>query len=806
MTNVQINPYETKTVSEVLEEFKVQATSGLSDAEVLDHQKTYGINQVPEAKQSIALLFLKHFWGLTAYMLEFTIVMSLVLHKYVDVLLISGLMLFNAIMGFTQERKAAKTVKALKKSLQVFVRVLRNGKWLQVEASQLVPGDIIRIRTGDFVTADVKLMNGSAGADQSALTGESKLIDKKEGNILYAGSIIKNGECSAVVVATGIKTFFGKTAQLVQTAKPQLHMEEVVANVVKILFSIVLLFLVITVVVSLLRGETFLSFLPLILILLVSAVPIALPAMFTVSMANGSRLLAAQGILVSRLSATEDAATLTTLCIDKTGTLTQNKLSVQEIMVASNFKTNDVVQYAVLASIAANNDPVDLAFIQKAKDSKIDVAGYTQTSFTPFSADIKRTEAIVKKDGKQFKVMKGAYNTIKELCHFEQPEFDKTVDAWADRGFKTMAVAIEQNGVPTMTGIAALIDPPIPGSGEMINKIKQLGIKVKMLTGDALPIAKEIAIQVGVGKDIVEASLFRDQKGANESRNIIMAHDGFAEVLPEDKFNMVKSLQQNHEITGMTGDGVNDAPALKQAEVGIAVKDATDVAKQAASVILLQDGLQGIINLITVGRTIHHRITIWVVSKIAKTLFTVVFVCIAYIITGQFVVGAFDMVLLLFIVDFVSLTLSTDKVSWSTIPENWKITPMVKKGFVLGALNILEAFIWLFVGRKYFGLTGLSQLHSFGFAILFFAGIFNIIVIRTPVRFYKQSIGKLLLGAIIADVLLVCIILSIGVPGFAALPMLVTAVSLFYFMLCDFIINDWVKVKVIRNSINFEKV
>jgi len=791
----QTNPYETKTVAEVLAELKVQVITGLADGEVQERQKTYGLNEVPEEKQSIVLLFLKHFWGLTAFMLEFTIVMSIILHKYVDVYLISGLMLFNAIIGFIQEIRAARTVKSLKKSLQVLVRVLRNGNWLQVMGSQLVPGDIIRIRTGDFITADAKLINGIAGSDQSALTGESALIGKKEGDILYSGSVIKNGECNAVVVATGIKTFFGKTAQLVQTAKPHLHMEDVVANVVKILFSIVLAFLAITITISLIRGETFMSILPLILILLVSAVPVALPAMFTVSMAEGSKQLAAKGILVTRLSATEDAATLTTLCIDKTGTLTQNKLSLQELVPANNFNAGDVVQYAVLASIAANNDPIDLAFIQKAANDKIDVSGFTQVSFTPFTAALKRTEALLQKDGKQFKVMKGAYNTIKELCHFEDSTFDKTVDTWAAKGFKTLAVAIEQNGIQTLAGIAALIDPPIPDSAQMIAKIKELGIKVRMLTGDALPIAKEIAVQVGIGENIVEASLFRTNKDASEAHNIITAHDGFAEVLPEDKFNIVKALQEHHETTGMTGDGVNDAPALKQAEVGIAVMAATDVAKQAASVILLKQGLESIITLITVGRTIHHRITNWVISKISKTLFTVVFVCVAYIITGQFVVGAFDMILLLFIVDFVTLTLATDIVSSSPHPESWAIKPLIKKGFIIGSLNILEALIWLFIGKKYCNITKIEELHSFGFAILFFTGIFNILILRTPFRFYKQPIAKILLFAIIADIVLAFIILTTGLPGFAVLPILITGGSLLYFMFCSFFINDWVKMK-----------
>ena len=790
------NLYETKTIADVLSELKVLASNGLSDEDVKQRQTTYGLNEVVEKKQLLVLLFLKHFWGLTAIMLEITIVLSFLLQKYVDVYLIGGLMLFNAIIGFIQESKAAKTVQALKQSLQVLVRVLRNTKWQQVLASQLVPGDIIRIRTGDFITADAKIIDGIAGADQSALTGESMLINKKEGDILFSGSVIKNGECNAVVTATGVNTFFGKTIQLVQMAKPRLHMEEVVASVVKILFSIVLIFVGITIAVSLLRGETFISMLPLVLILLVTAVPVAMPAMFTVSMAKGSQQLAAKGILVSRLSATEDAATLTTLCIDKTGTITQNKLSVQDIEAAENFTIEDILRYGVLASVAANNDPIDMAFLQKAAENKTEASGYQQISFTPFSAAIKRTEAEVQKDGKQFKVMKGAYNTIKGLCNLQQSKLDITVDAWAVKGFKTMAVAIQRDNVTTMVGIVALVDPPLADSAKMIAEIKELGVKVKMLTGDALPIAKEISAQVGVGDDIVAAGLLREHAVGSDSHSIIIAHNGFAEVLPEDKFTIVKTLQQHQEITGMTGDGVNDAPALKQAEVGIAVKSATDAAKQAASVILLHEGLESIISLITVGRTIHHRITNWVVSKISKTLFTVVYVCAAYIITGQFVVSAFDMVLLLFIIDFVTLTLSTDIVSWSKKPESWKIKPLVKNGFILGSLLIAEALGWLFIGKNYFEMTDINQLHSFGFATLFFASIFNIFVVRTPTRFYKQQIGKTLLLAIIADIILACLILSVGLPGFTTLPILVTASSLLYFAFCSLIINDWVKLRV----------
>jgi H+-transporting ATPase len=793
-----INPYEAKTIPAVLEEFTVQVATGLPAAEIPLRQKKYGLNEVPEDQPSMLLVFARHFWGLTAFMLEFTIIVSFFLHKYVDVYLISGLMLFNAIIGFVQERKAAKTVKALKSSLQVMVRVLRGRQWGAVTGNQLVPGDIIRIRTGDFITADAKLISGTAAADQSALTGESARIDKKEGNILYAGSSVKSGECTAVVISTGINTFFGKTAELVQKAKPRLHMDEVVASVVKILFTIVLLFMAITVTVSLLRGDPILSTLPLMLILLISAVPVALPAMFSVSMARGARHLAAKGVLVSRLTATEDAATLTDLCIDKTGTLTQNKLSVQETFAADGSTVTEILQYAALASVAADNDPIDLAFLQKVKDDKTDLSAFKQLSFTPFTAALKRTEALVQQDGKSFQVIKGAYNTIKDLCKTPQTGFDQKVDEWGAKGFKTMAIAVTRDNQTRWVGIAALMDPPLADSAEMITKIKALGVTVKMLTGDALPIAKEIAVKVGIGQNIAAASLFRDEQDSTKKITIIQSHDGFAEVLPEDKFDIVKALQQAHAITGMTGDGVNDAPALKQAEVGIAVKAATDVAKQAASVILLQEGLESIINLITSGRAIHHRITNWVTSKIAKTFFTVVFVCTSYLITGQFVVDAFDMILLLFIVDFVALTLSTDNVTGSQKPGSWKIKPLVKMGFVLGLLNCAEAFAWFFAGKRYFHLSGIEEMHSFGFAILFFTGIINILVVRTPRRFYQQPIGKVLLFAVIADVLFSIIILTIGIPGFTALPILFTAATLLYFLIFGFLVNDWIKVQVKR--------
>jgi len=797
----RLNPYETKTIADVLAAFKVQASKGLSLAEIEVRQSTYGLNEVPEERPSMLLLFGKHFWGLTAFMLEITIFISFLLEKYADVYIVSGLMVFNAVVGFMQERKATMAIRTLKTRLQVMVRVLRGGQWGVVAGVQLVPGDIIRIRTGDFTTADAKLISGRVAMDQSALTGESASISKQQGNIVYAGSAVKSGECTAVVVGTGVDTFFGKAAQLVGKAKPRLHMEEVVAGVVKILFLIVLIFLGCTLTISLVRGEAFLDVLPLLLILLVSAVPVALPAMFSVSMANGYRQLAEKGILVSRLAATEDAGTMTTLCIDKTGTLTQNKLSVEEIIAADACSKAEVLQYGVLASVAANNDPVDMAFVRKAEDEKIIVSTFRQVSFTPFTATLQRTEALVEYEGYSFKVLKGAYPTIKGLCLDQQTGFDEKVEEWGSKGFKTIAVAIERAGVIQLVGIVALMDPPFADSAGMIAQIIKWGVSVKMLTGDALPVARETAEKVGIGANITTADLLRNEPDPKRKLQLILSHDGFAGVLPEDKFDIIEALQQHREVTGMTGDGVNDAPALKQAEVGIAVTGATDVARQSASVILLREGLRGVVDLLSVGRSIHLRIHNWVISKISKTLFTVVFVCAAYLFTGGFVVDAFDMVLLLLIVDFVTLTLSTEPVSASDRPGNWAMKPMITLGFSLGLLTSAEALGWFFFGRHYFKISTAGQIHSLSFAILFFSSIVNLLIVRTPARFYRQPIGKILLSSILGDMILSFVMLAVGVPGFASLPLVVTVGTLFYFLLCGLVLNDWIKTRIVAATV-----
>lgn len=771
--------------------------TGLSDEQVAALRLQYGFNEVKEKQISVIVLLAKKFWGLTAWMLEITIIISFLLHKPFDGFVITGLLIFNGLIGFFNELKAAKTVAALQQQLQVVVRVIRNGNWMQIPSRELLPGDVVRLRMGDFLTADMELKEGELKVDKSALTGETALIENKPGDMVFAGSVAKTGEATVLVTATGTQTFFGKTAKLVMTASHKMHMEEVVAKVVRILFIAVVSVLAITTALGLLSGQSFLNILPLILILLVSAVPVGLPAMFTISMARGSKELAKDGLLVTKLSATEDAATLTTLCIDKTGTITKNELTIQELLPVSVFSKNDVLMYGTMASVKANEDAIDLAFIAEADKLQGIEKPFVQLAFVPFNATIKHTEAQIETEGNAITAAKGAYTAIKNLCGLTTFELDATVEQWAHKGFKTIAVAVaEENRQFTFVGMAALYDPPRPDAHEMLSRIKEVGIDIKMLTGDALPIGREIATQAGIGSNIVSISDVRPQFDSGAGATTIHSHNGFAEVLPEDKFNIVKTLQQEHQVVGMTGDGVNDAPALKQAEVGIAVKNATDVAKQAASIILLKEGLQQILELIKVGRRIHERISHYTVNKIAKTIQTILFVCVSFIISKQFVVATLDMVLMLFLIDFVVLALAADKVSWSSKPANWNIKPLVKKGVLIGILLFAECTGWYFFAKSFFKLTDAGSYHSLGFACLFFSSILSVLVIRTDKRFYLQPIGKTLLILIIADTIAVCALLFVGFKGLSQLSPEVIGGTLVFFIIANLLVNDSIKLLI----------
>ncbi|MEM0123091.1 MAG: plasma-membrane proton-efflux P-type ATPase, partial [Conexivisphaerales archaeon] len=763
-----------KPVKDVIIELSTDVNKGLSDGEIKKRIEQYGYNEIEEKKQSSIKRLAKKFWGLTSWMLEITMVLTLVLHRDLDFYVVTGLLLLNVILGFAQEQRAGSALEALKQKLHVMTKVIRGGAWKSVSARELVPGDIIRVRAGDFVPADVRIIEGNVEVDQSALTGESLTVSKEKEDQVFSGSVIKRGEITGVVVGTGPRTFFGKTTELVRIAKPKLHMEEVISQVVKWLLVIVIILLGAALAFSVLKGQNLFDLLPLALVLIVSAIPVALPAMFTITMALGSMELSKKGVLVTRLSASEDAASMDTLCVDKTGTITHNTLSVVDIVPLNGHTQDDVIAYGTLASEEANQDPIDMAFINNAKSRNLNFSKYTVKQFVPFDPATKRTEATVNFDGHEIKILKGAVNIISQLCQMDkgmQEQVNDAVDKMANNGYRSLGVGLIDGNKTELVGVVGLYDKPRADSSKLITELRSLGVAVKMLTGDAAPIARRMASLVGLGDNVAEAPEFRKITDETKLAEVIEKSDGFAEIYPEDKYKIVKSLQLKKHIIGMTGDGVNDAPALRQAEVGIAVNSATDVAKGAASVVLTQDGLINIVDLVKIGRMIFQRIVTWIFNKVVKVFQIVVFVVAAFFIWGKFIVGTFDVLLLLFLIDFVTLSISTDHVRWSKNPDRWDVNWLVRVSIILGIAVVLESLLMEYLGIKYFGLlSNLSRLHTFGFDILLLSGMFTIFVVRERGHFWSSKPSNVLLGAIIADIILSSTISITGIPGLAPIP------------------------------------
>ncbi|MEO8099734.1 MAG: plasma-membrane proton-efflux P-type ATPase [Acidobacteriota bacterium] len=796
----------TASIPDTLAALHVNPHTGLTHAEVDVRRKEHGYNEVAEKKRHPVLKFLQKFWGISAWMLELIMVLSAVLGHYSDLAVVGGLLIVNAILSFMQEHRAAGVVEALRKRLQVSARVRRDSSWQVIPARELVPGDIVRVRTGDIIPADVKLLTGELSVDQSALTGESKDADKAPGEVLSSGSVARRGEGNGVVMLTGAKTYFGRTTELVQEARPKLHIEAVVAKVVRWLFVIVGALLGVVVVLSLIRGAPLIEMIPLMLVLLMSAVPVALPVMFTVSMALGSKELAKRGVLVTRLSAAEDAATMDVLCVDKTGTITMNQLAVTDVIPLAHAKESDVLFAGALASQEANQDPIDLAFLAAAKAHHVfdGLPAVTPVSFAPFDAKSRRTEAVVEQNGQRLRVMKGAVRTIAEACGLQTPAIEALevrVSAAAAKGYRTLAVARgSETGTPALVGLVSLYDPPRPDAKQLIATLLDLGVLVKMLTGDALPVALEIGQGVGLPSIRRVADLkAADAATGNQAVDLLADADGFAEVYPEDKYIVVQHLQAAGHVAGMTGDGVNDAPALRQAEVGIAVSTATDVAKGAASVVLTEPGLTNIVALVEQGRTIYQRILTWIINKISRTILKAAFVAIAFVLTGKFVVSAFAMLLLVFLTDFAKISLATDNVRPSKKPETWNIGGFVVVSVVLGVAMVAETLLLLWMGWTKFGLaTNNNALYTFSFLMLLYFAVFSVVSARERHWFWATMPSKTFLFAIAADTIIGTGLTFVGLPGLIPLPWWQMLAVFVYALVSCLVLNDAVKVAMIK--------
>jgi H+-transporting ATPase len=784
----------------------VNPETGLTRADVEARRKEHGYNEVAEQKGRPVFEFLAKFWGVSAWMLELIMVLSAVLRKYSDLAVVGALLLINAVLSFLQERRAAGVVQALRRRLQVSARVLRESTWQLVPARELVPGDVVRVRAGDIVPADVQLLTGALSVDQSALTGESRDVDKGRGENVSSGSVVRRGEGNGVVVLTGARTYFGRTTELVQKARPQLHIEAVVAKVVRWLFAIVGTLLAVVLALSLARGMPLLETVPLMLVLLMSAVPVALPVMFTVSMAVGARELARRGVLVTRLSAAEDAATMDVLCVDKTGTITLNQLAVTGVIPLGQAAQADVLLAGALASQEANQDPIDLAFLRAAKEQHVfDAApAIAPVSFAPFDATTRRTEAVIEYGGKRWRVMKGAVRTVAGACALQTPAIEALearVSGAAQKGYRALAVARGlEHGTPELLGLVTLYDPPRPDARRLIGTLRDLGVSVKMLTGDALAVASEIAQGVGLAgiRRVVDLKAAGAQAGT-EARDPLAGVDGLAEVFPEDKYDVVRHLQAAGHVTGMTGDGVNDAPALRQAEVGIAVSSATDVAKGAASVVLTEPGLTNIVALVEQGRTIYQRVLTWIINKICRTILKAAFVATAFVMTGKFVVSAFAMLLLVFMTDFAKIALATDRVRPSRKPETWAIGGFIAVSVALGAAMVVETLLALYVGWSHLGLaTDDRALHTFSFLTLLYFAAFSIVSVRERRWFWATPPSWPLVAALLAELVVGTALTLAGLGQFAPLPWWQMLALFAYAMLSCLVVNDAVKIVMIK--------
>lgn len=801
------------SLPDTLAALHVTPEAGLTHGEVDARRKEHGFNEVAEQKEHPVLKFLGKFWGLSAWMLELIMLLSLVLGHYSDLAIVGALLIVNAVLGYAQERRAAGVMATLRRRLQVSARVLRDAIWQVVPARELVPGDIVRVRPGDIVPADVKVLTGTLSVDQSALTGESKDAEKSPGEVLSSGSVVRRGEGNGVVMLTGAKTYFGRTTQLVQIARPQLHIEAVIAKVVRWLFVIVGALLAVVIVISLVRGAPLFEMIPLMLVLLMSAVPVALPVMFTVSMALGSAELAKRGVLVTRLSASEDAATMDVLCVDKTGTITMNQLAVTGVIPLNDATESDVLFAGALASQEANQDPIDLAFLRAATAHHVfdGAPVVTPVSFAPFDAKNRRTEAVVEQGGQRLHVMKGAVRTVAEACGLQPPAIkalEARVSESALKGYRTLAVARgPEAGALGLVGLVTLYDPLRPDAQQLIAELHDLGVPVKMLTGDALAVASEIGKGVGLpnirrAADLKAASV----QAGNQATDLLAGADGLAEVYPEDKYLVVQHLQAAGHVVGMTGDGVNDAPALRQAEVGIAVSTATDVAKGAASVVLTDQGLTDIVALVEQGRTIYQRVLTWIINKISRTILKSAFVAIAFVVTGQFVVSAFAMLLLTFMTDFAKITLAADHVRPSRKPETWNIGGFITVSVVLGVAMVAEALLFLYLCWSSFDLAPTGDvkdkpLHTCSFLILLYFAVFSVVSARERRCFWATMPSKSLMAALTADAVVGTILALVGLPGLAPLPWWQMLAIFGYAMVSCLVVNDAVKVTLIKRLV-----
>ena len=730
---------------------------GLTSEEATQRLAHDGPNVIPEPHRSKALAFAAKLWGPVPWLLEGAIVLELVLGNVVQAIIIAVLVALDAVLSFREEGDAQDALDLLRRRLSVEARVCRDGSWARLPAAELVRDDMVHVRQGDLVPADLVLTAGEIALDQSALTGESHAVALAAGQQAYSGSVVVRGEATGRVGATGPRTFFGRTAQLVGTSHAPGRLEQLIMGFVKALLVLDLSLVVAVMADGALRHHAWASLLPFAVILVVAAVPVALPTTFTLASALGSRELADRGVLVTRLAAIEEAASMEVLCSDKTGTITENHLALTGLKAYDGGDEAHLLQVAAAASDEATQDPLDLAILTELHARGLAELG-TRQSFEPFDPATKRSQATVAgKDGLVVAV-KGAPPVVAGLAGAgpSREVIAADVARLAGTGARVLAVAAgPPGGSSTVVGLVALSDPPRVDSARLIAHLAALGVRVVMVTGDGLATAAAIADKVGIGKRATRAAALRENTGAG--LDLSQLSDVYAEVLPEDKLELVSQLQQTGLVVGMTGDGVNDAPALRKADVGIAVSSATDVAKAAAGMVLTEPGLDNIVSGIRVSRRIHERMLTYTLNKIVKTLQVSVFLSLGFLFFGKFVTTPLLVVLLLLANNFATMSLATDRVGAPSKPERWSVRSLVVASAGLAVPLILLSFGVWFVGSLGLHLHT-DQLQTLVFVWLVTSAQATIYSVRERRHFWRSAPSGWLAASSLADLVAVAVL------------------------------------------------
>ncbi|MGC8478310.1 MAG: plasma-membrane proton-efflux P-type ATPase [Candidatus Micrarchaeia archaeon] len=752
-----------KNLQKVLKDLG-SSVKGLSEEEAASRLAEKGYNEISEHKESQAVKFLKKFYGPIPVMLELVVVMTYFLRHYADMYIIIALLLFNAITGFFEEYKADNSIELLKKRITVTARVLRSGEWKLKPARELVTGDIIRIRLGDIVPADAVVISESdLKVDQSVLTGESMPSKKDTGSVVYSGSTIVEGEAVCAVSAIGTNTYYGHTVKLVQEARPQLHLERMILGLLKYLILIDLVLVAVMVIFGIYIMHSAAATIVLFsLNLLIASIPVALPAAFTVSMALGTEKLAKKSILVTKLDAIEETSSVNVVCFDKTGTITENRLSVADVYAVGNHSQKEVIEAAGLASRIEDKDPIDSAVIDYAASHGISFKEFKVLKFTPFQPKTKMSSALVYANGKSIEVAKGALEKIisnQSEKSKEVQQLKKKTNEFSISKFRTIVVSRKIGNRTEVLGAIALRDEPRKDAKSLIKELRSLGVKTKMLTGDNIFIAKEIAKEVGIGSNIVD---FSDLREDNENfEDIVEKADGFAGIFPEDKYKIVQALQKKGYRVAMTGDGVNDSPALKQAEVGIAVSNATDVAKSVADLVLVKDGIEVLVDAVKESRRIFERMMTYTLAKVGKIVQIVFFLAIMLLVFRVIAIRPFELILLIFTNDIVNISISTDNASYSNSPDAWNTKRITETSLILGSFLLLFSLAFVPISRY----LALSML---GFQTLIFLMFdvtdkFYIFNVRTKGSMWKNMPSIPLLLASAAGIIFGIVIAYYGI-------------------------------------------